>query len=270
MTAFLSKQVGDFTLSERPGAGSVAVLLHGIGSNAASFAPVVPHLPADWRVLAWDAPGYGGSAPLDKPWPGSGDYAQALAALLDALGVQRAYLMGHSLGALIAARFACLYPARVSRLVLASPALGYGLPEGAALGPAAQARIDDLDRLGATAFAAARAARLVHRAQDNPSVVAAVQGAMAAVRQPGYGQAVRMLASGDLLADATRLAVPVSVITGAEDLVTPPEGAARVHAALPAACQGSLTLVPDCGHAMASQAPGALASAMTRHTDPVC
>jgi len=51
------------TWLERPGSGGVIVLLHGIGSNAASFTPLLAHLPKALRVIAWNAPGYGGSDP---------------------------------------------------------------------------------------------------------------------------------------------------------------------------------------------------------------
>ena len=66
------------------------VLLHGIGSASASWQAQL-----DWargrtdvRLLAWDAPGYGLSSPLEPAWPQAGDYGQQLWAWLDALGVR--------------------------------------------------------------------------------------------------------------------------------------------------------------------------------------
>jgi pimeloyl-ACP methyl ester carboxylesterase len=254
---------------ERPGTGPVLVLLHGIGSNAESYASLLPLLPADWRVIAWNAPGYGASEPFAPDWPLAGDDAEALTGLLDRLGLDRITLVGHSLGALMAAAFAAGRPARVERLVLASPALGYGVARGSALGPAAQARIDDLARLGPAAFAEARAPRLVHRPEANPELVAAVESGMARVRSPGCDQASRMLASGRLLDDAARLAVPTDVVVGAEDVVTPPEGARRLYAAIQPACRGRLVEVPAAGHALCTQAPAAFAQALAPHATPV-
>ena len=86
------------------------VLLHGIGSNAHSFEPLMQTL-ADDRTLAWDAPGYRASRMLTA----------------------RCILLGHSLGALMAARFARVSPKRVAALVLASPALGHAAEKGGAL-----------------------------------------------------------------------------------------------------------------------------------------
>lgn len=253
---------GGITYLERPGTGPTLVLLHGIGSNAASFTPLLAHLPKTTRVIAWNAPGYGGSDPLTRNWPLAQDYATALAGLLKRLEIRQCALLGHSLGALVAAAFAAGNADKVTHLTLAAPAIGHGVAPGEVLSAAAQARIDDLERLGATAFAAARAPRLVHRPEDNPAALALVETAMGQVTMPGYGQAARMLASGRLLDDAERLWVPTDVIVGAEDRVTPPEGARRVHAMLHAKARGTYSELPDLGHALYQQDPAGFARAL--------
>lgn len=246
---------GGMAWRERPGAGPVAVCLHGIGSRATGWAGLAPHLPG-WRLIAWDAPGYGTSAPLNADWPVAQDYAAALEAWLAALGLTGVHLVGHSLGTLIGAAQARAFPARLSSLTLVSCAQGGGAAPGA-LPAAQQARLDDLGTLGAAAFARSRAPRLIHAPQDNPALVALVAGAMASVTLPGYAQAVRMLATGDLAADCAALEVPTAVIVGAEDQITPLEQSRRAHAAL--RHPRGLTLVPGCGHALPLQAPAALA-----------
>lgn len=253
--------------AERAGTGPVLVLLHGIGSNAASFAPLMPYLPADWRVVIWNAPGYGRSAPLTAEWPVALDYADALLGLLDRLELNDVLLGGHSLGTLVATAFATMYRERVARLLLASPALGHGMARGGALSPAAQSRIDDLNTMGADAFAASRASRLVYAPDANPDLVMRVERGMAQVRMPGYGQAARMLASGRLLDDAQRLCLPTDIIVGADDRVTPPDGAARVHAALRPQWRGNFTLLPAAGHALYQQDPAGFAAALTVLTE---
>lgn len=260
--------IDGIALHDGPGPGPVVVLLHGIGSNGASFDGTLPLLPADWRLIAWDAPGYGASRPLPQDWPEAADYAHALARVLDGLGVGRAYLVGHSLGALMAGAFASTYPERVAGLLLASPALGHGVARGGALSAQAQARIDDLARLGPQEFAAARAARLIHNAPAHPDLVEKVRAAMAAVHPEGYAQAVRMLASGRLCDDLAQVACPVDVIVGAGDLVTPPDNARTAHAAIAPARRGALTIVPDAGHALYHQAPGAFAAAIATMNEP--
>ena len=120
--------------SYRPAAGDSAlppiVLLHGIGSGAASWTYQLDA--ANWcdkeqclRVLAWDAPGYGNNTPLAQALPSPQDYAQQLWQWLDALHLQHVQLVGHSLGCIMAASAATLQPQRVASMVLLAPAQGY-------------------------------------------------------------------------------------------------------------------------------------------------
>lgn len=264
---FAVKISGPVAYRERPGRGMPLVALHGIGSNSAGFAELLPHLPQSCRVIAWDAPGYGASQPLAADWPVAASYAEALAGLLDRLGIDRAILLGHSLGTLMAAAFARRWPDRVEALVLASCALGHGVSPGAALSEGAKARIDELQALGPEAFAAKRAPRLVRDPDAHPEVVALVAGNMAQVRMPGYGQAARMLASGRLLDDLAALAVPASVIVGTGDMVTPPQANRRAHEAIPGRIRGPLIELPGAGHAIYQQEPAAFARALAACLD---
>lgn len=242
--------VAGVSLLHRPGEGVPLFLLHGVGSDARSWEPAFP----DGRdVYAWNAPGYGDSTPLPDFAPRPADYATRLLDVLDALRLERIALVGHSLGALFAGAFAARHPERVGSLGLFSPALGYRVPAGAPLPEGVQARIDDLEALGPEAFAEKRAARLLFR-QDG---VAGVRRAMAAVNPAGYAQAVRALGAGDLLSDAARIELPALVAIGAQDVVTLPDNAHELHAALPH--PGPLVLIPDCGHAVAQEAPVAVA-----------
>ncbi len=93
------------------GSGIPLTLLHGISSGAASWHKQMA-LPG-YRVLAWDMPGYGESPMLAAAPANAGDYADALARMLDRAGVEQTILVGHSLGALVAAAFAAKYPQRV-------------------------------------------------------------------------------------------------------------------------------------------------------------
>jgi pimeloyl-ACP methyl ester carboxylesterase len=246
--------VANTVLLHRPGSGPTLVLLHGIGSDAETWLPLIEALPATWNLLAWWAPGYGTSAPVAPESPTPDDYAARLADILAGLRLERVAVAGHSLGALFAGRFAARWPDRVGTLALLSPALGYGVPAGAALPAKVQARIDDLVALGPAEFAAKRAARLVHR----PAALPGVQRAMALVKPEGYAQAVRALGAGDLLADAARIARTALVACGEQDVVTPPDNARRLHAALPAG--STLHMIAEAGHAMPQEAPEALAA----------
>lgn len=258
--------VAGTALLRRPGTdrSSALVLLHGIGSDAASWEKVLTALDPRIEAVAWDAPGYGASAPLPQAAPMPSDYATRLREVLDAMALSRIMLAGHSLGALLAASFAALWPARVAALALLSPALGYRVPPGRSLPDAVQARIDELDRLGASAFAARRSPRLVYRAEDKPDVLAGVQRAMAAVHPSGYAQAVRALGMGDLLADAPRVGAPAIIAVGTQDAVTPPANAQAAFTALPLADR--LVEVPEAGHALPQEAPETVAELLAQLT----
>jgi pimeloyl-ACP methyl ester carboxylesterase len=233
------------------------VLLHGVGSNARSFEPLMAALPPSFTIVAWNAPGYGTSTPLATATPAPRDYAATLARLLDILDLKRVVLVGHSLGALFATSLAAHEPARIAMLALISPALGYRVAPGAALPPNVQARIDELDSLGPLAFAEKRAARLVHDAEHKPQVLAAVREAMAAVNQAGYAQAVHALGAGDLIGDLGRIVAPTLVAVGAEDVVTPPANARAAFSAL--ANPAGFFEIAKAGHALPQEDPAAVA-----------
>jgi len=93
--------------------------LHGWLDNAASFARLAPLLADRWRFIALELPGHGHSEHLP---PGMHyhfvDYVRAVLATADSLGLQHYHLLGHSLGAGIAALVAATTPERVERLLL--------------------------------------------------------------------------------------------------------------------------------------------------------
>jgi pimeloyl-ACP methyl ester carboxylesterase len=108
------------------GAGETVILLHGMGTSAKFWQPVISTLASRFRVIAPDLAGFAGSAapPRDGTWP---SYSSWLSSFMDVLGITEAHLVGHSLGGAIALRFALDHPSRVSRLVLVdSIGLGSG------------------------------------------------------------------------------------------------------------------------------------------------
>ncbi|WP_404477780.1 alpha/beta fold hydrolase [Novosphingobium sp. BL-52-GroH] len=233
------------------GSGVALVLLHGIGSNADSWVGQLAAFAPERRVVAWNAPGYGGSTPLAPAAPVAADYARALFGLLDHLGIARCVLVGQSLGAIMASAAARIAPGRVAALVLASPATGYGVPAGGELPETITRRIADIRELGPRGMADRRAMRLVTDAAST-EVRAMVHGAMAAVTLDGYEAAVRMLAGSDLPGLLHDVTVPGLVVWGASDVVTPPAGCRRIAEAFTGAAHVE---VPGLGHAFATEDP---------------
>lgn len=103
----------------------VAVLIHGLGGNKTSFYETVSALAPHLTLHAIDLPGFGSSpgparAPYDAPW-----FSRATLRLLDALGVERAHLVGNSMGARVAIEVGLEAPDRVASLSLLAPSLAW-------------------------------------------------------------------------------------------------------------------------------------------------
>ena len=206
------------------------VLLHGIGSGSGSWVRQLQAAEprADRRVLAWDAPGYGRSARLAPAAPVAADYARRLWQWLDALGQEQPVtLVGHSLGALMAAAATLQHPERVARLVLLSPARGYGEASEAERESKLSSRLATLSKLGPAGMAAARAAAMLSP-DATPEMIDLVRETMAQIDVEGYTQASRMLSTGTLDTDLSRLSVDLSVASGSADTITPPAACADV------------------------------------------
>ncbi|MDK9696912.1 MAG: alpha/beta hydrolase [Siculibacillus sp.] len=236
------------------------VLLHGIGSAARSFEAVLPLVAADRRVIAWNAPGYGGSTPPDRDAPDAGDHADILLRLLDALGFGRVHLLGHSLGAIVAARFAADHPDRIDTLALASVAHGHARLDPEKRRAALDARLDDLADLGPRGLAEKRGPRLLGPGASAAAIRSVVE-TMAAIDPVGYARAARLLAGADVLADVARLpaAMPLLVLWGDTDVITPP-AANRAVVDLRPGCRE--VVVASGGHAIYVEKPAEFATAV--------
>jgi pimeloyl-ACP methyl ester carboxylesterase len=111
------------------GEGDPILCLHGLGGTKASFLPTVRALaPKGYRVIALDLPGFGDSSkPIagayNAPW-----FAEAVRELMNELGIEKAHLVGNSMGGRIALEVGMIAPKRVDRLVLLSPALAWLKP----------------------------------------------------------------------------------------------------------------------------------------------
>ncbi|NMF89039.1 alpha/beta fold hydrolase [Aromatoleum petrolei] len=238
--------------------GRTLVLLHGIGSSSASWLDVALAAGRDFRVVAWDAPGYGGSTPLAAERPLATDYAQSLEGFLATLGIEGCVLVGHSLGALMATAYAAAYPrGRAAQLILVSPARGYGAREFDAERERVRAsRLQALAALGVAGMAAERAGRLVSPSAG-ASVREWVRWNMASLNADGYRQATELLC-GDDLARYAPAPLPVACFCGADDVVTPPAACEAVAAAYGV----PLVLLPGCGHASPVEIPHLLAATL--------
>lgn len=104
---------------EIQGNGEAIVLLHSGGADLRDYQWIAPQLAQGYQVIAFDGRGAGQSPPLLEP----ANYVEDLRSLLNHLHVDRAILVGHSIGGQIATDFALAYPERVIKLILIAPGL---------------------------------------------------------------------------------------------------------------------------------------------------
>jgi pimeloyl-ACP methyl ester carboxylesterase len=108
------------------GEGPTIVMLHGLGATKIEFLPTLAAMaPNGWRVVAIDLPGFGDS---DKPFPARYDaafFSERVVAALDALGIDRTHLLGHSMGGRVALEVGMRAPDRLERLVLMTPSMAW-------------------------------------------------------------------------------------------------------------------------------------------------
>jgi pimeloyl-ACP methyl ester carboxylesterase len=224
------------------------LLLHGIGSNSGSFAAQLADLGDSFDLVAWDAPGYGGSS--DPPPDYSmADFADAAAGLLDLLGWQAAHVLGHSFGGVIAQMLYLRHPKRVRSLILADTNAGSGsMPDAS---KRTRRRLTDLDQFGPRGLAERRAPNLL--TPDAPAeLVQQVTDIMAQIRPVGYSAAAIAMGATDLRDQLPRIGVPTLVLHGERDAVIPASTADALAAGIPRA---RLVTLRGVGHASNQQAP---------------
>lgn len=226
------------------------VLLHGIGSASASWLAqleAAASASARTRVLAWEAPGYGLSQAVSSAQPVATAYAQRVWAWLDALNLgEPITLVGHSLGAIMAASAAVMQPARVQQLVLLAPAQGYGAASVEVRQQKRDERLHHLQTLGPAGMAAKRASAMMST-HATSAQIEFVQQVMSQILVAGYTQATHLLAQADLLADLKKWTGPLVVASGRADTITPMAGCQAVAQARHVAWHD----LGDVGHACA-------------------
>jgi pimeloyl-ACP methyl ester carboxylesterase len=108
----------------RAGSGPALVMVHGAPSDSRIWQWMVPDLSQDHTVIAWDAPGFGESSDIDDSWRAP-QFADALAAFVAALGLERPHLVGHSFGTMVALSLFRRHPAVPASLVLVGGYAGW-------------------------------------------------------------------------------------------------------------------------------------------------
>ena len=257
------------------GEGPPLVLLHALGESALDWRWVLPALARTHRVYAVDLPGFGYSSKPSAEYS-SAFFARFVGAYLDALGLERAAMVGNSLGGLVALRLALFEPARVSALgLVASAGLGravtYALRLPTLPGYGEAAIVWGKTPLGAAQRAWLRVPLLFARPERVPAEWITEQTRIAQL--PGFTEAtistlrahVDLGGQREVLADQlSHLEMPTLIIWGKSDRVFPYSQAQKAVSCLR---QGFLELIPDCGHLAQIDQPDRFAAILGQFLD---
>jgi len=249
------------------------VLLHGGGTSRspagaaaarhrrqlAALALSAAGLADRFRLIAWNAPGYLLSDNLRAETPSCRDYADALDDLLSALGIDGFDIVANSFGTRVAQCFACYRPGRIGRAVFTGTSIPHStLPEERMQSVEARARM--IER-GGYSFGD-RAAALLGSAATADTLVL-VQQTLRATNPAGFMQAARFIAEAEMPLLAAGLTMPVLMIQGEEDRVTPAAtNAEPLAASLPHA---RLVMLACCGHLPEVELPSRVNDLITAH-----
>ncbi len=249
------------------GEGETAfLLLHGFGAGTFSWRGMMEPLSRYGRVIAYDRPGFGLTVrprstdfAADRNPYSPAFQADLAVALMDALGVERAVLVGHSAGGAVAVATALRYPDRVRALILESPAVFEGRgPAPSWLGPVL--RSPQSRRLGpwlARLFVR-QASSFLESAWEHPERI--TEETREGYRRPfqvegwdrGLWEVVMASGADDLELRLDAIRAPAVVVTGDGDRIVSPENSRQVAEAMPGV---RYVEVPNCGHIAHEERP---------------
>lgn len=230
---------------EVSGDGPPVVFLHGIGGGRQNWRRQTAALESSFTTFAWDARGYGDSDDYEGPLDFSA-FGDDLARLLDGFGMDRAHLVGLSMGARILMEFAPRHLDRVATLTLCD--CFYGFEN--ALSPEKQVEYIELRerplREGKTfADLAPRLIESLISPAADPAVGEELLESILRLRTDSYLKTLRASVSFDQADQLNLLTMPIQLIFGSEDLLTPPSIGEEMTELLPDA---ALTVLDGAGH----------------------
>jgi 3-oxoadipate enol-lactonase len=226
------------------GSGPLVVLLHGIGGNRTHWDDQLAAFAGEFTACAWDARGYGDSDDYEGPLAFA-DLGADLGRVLDALGAERAHLVGLSLGGRIARDYCLRRPERVATLVLCNTLAGFDdlPPEG--VDAFLRARREPLEAGRTLGDLAPALARGIVGPSAVPGAYDRLVASLAAVRPHVYLKTLEASVREDRGAPVERIASPTLVVISDEDAVYPPATSERLAGRIPGA---RLAVIQGAGH----------------------
>ncbi len=216
------------------GQGGVPVIcLHGIGGSYASFMPQLKSLATQQRVIAWNMPGYGNSPLLHETT--FANLADALVGFMGAMSIDKAHLLGHSIGGMIAQELALSYPERVVSLALLGTTSAFGGRDDSFKQKFLAARMKPLDAGLTMPDLAQRFVPEIVGSRAPAAVIEAATATMSAVPEATYRVIMACLVSFDRYQDTAKLTMPACLIAGSEDNNAPAASMQKMTVKMPRA-----------------------------------
>jgi len=226
------------------GAGPLALFMHGIGGNRTNWREQLPAFAPHFSCVAWDARGYGGSDDYEGALAFD-DFVHDVLRVLDHFGVERAHLVGLSMGGRIAMRTALLHPDRIATLTLLDTHEGFE-----AFSP--EQRQAFVDSRRAPLLAGKEPADIadgVARSLVGPKATHAqlqqLIDSIAALHKESYIKSLQATVNQVVLGDISLIRAPAHFLVGADDRLTP----VAMHHEMAAKLGGApVTVLQDAGH----------------------
>lgn len=209
------------------------VFLHGIGGAARAWRGQLDFFGHRYHAMAWDMPGYGGSAPL--PAVSIASLADALQDFLRQVGATKPILVGHSIGGMIVQQLLAKTPDIAGAVVLAQTSPAFGKPDGDWQKSFLEARLGPLDR-GETMVSLAPTL-VKELVGDNPdeSGMKLARDCMASVPEATYRATMLALMGFDQRHALKNISVPTLVLSGSKDRNAPAPMMAKMATYIPSA-----------------------------------
>lgn len=228
------------------------VFLHGVGSDKSVWHPQLAHFGQSRRAVALDYPGYGESDFIADAT--RDDFAKAMLAALDSLGIDAVHICGLSLGGVVAMAMHALAPERCASLVLADTFAGH--PDGEGI---FNRSIEASRTIGMRALAEARVDALVG-SEAGPEIREEVVETMSRIDPAAYAVGAEAVWLAEQHARASAIRVPALVLVGSEDRITPPDLSVELAAMIERA---TLETIVGAGHLANIEKPEEFNQAIT-------
>jgi 3-oxoadipate enol-lactonase len=240
-----------------PGAKPPLVLASSLGTTWELWAAQLPSLAHDFQIVRFDLPGHGRSPIPDAPVTVE-SIADGLVEQLDMLELERVSFCGLSLGGMVGMALALQAPERVDRLVLCCTAAFLGPVEGWH----DRARI--VRAKGTSAIAEAVLGRWFTERfrHESPDAAEHYRVMLEGIPAEGYAACCEAVARWDARSDVSAIRTPTLVVSGEDDVATPPEDGAFLAASIPGA---ELTVLPQCAHLANVEQPALFVRALLAH-----